>query len=449
MKGRENKKILSKIGKLFDFFENIYFRHAYFEELSESHRKEVNKSMRLYSENERLAKENTHLLGKISELEKGMNNFETNSKYQELLEAKLGVEKQMYGQRIEYEKHVQEIRIEVNNRRKKIDELGRLVSHLKKDKKEIMRFADYIVREKSAEPLIEFLKNSKIPYVLLDSRTQKIIDYNQSFVAELGINGNVELRKQSYLSILNGRENKENLKIGLKKFLDTDEKKEFDVYHEKNRKKISLHITKQKPVGILIDFSFFGKKKEARIITCIPLIVEKASTWQRYHPHFLDEVMVGALKEEDDFLNLYASEYKDVLSGLVRYGWKAENIEDAERGKTKKEAFYFLRSEYLKLEAAVEKKRKTERRKKARIRLTALENNPRRLENMINRLAERGLDRKELEKVVKDRDLFYTDVRVKYLDILKKYKNSGDRKKRKKNRKYIFGFGIMKRLVKG
>jgi len=341
-----------------------FFRHPIqciekailYENLSKQHTENVNKLTQEYGKNQelktkineqtdnlaKLSREKSSLLNKCNELEDSLLNAET--------------------QRDSYVKQV--------------EERNRLIDYLKKDKREILKFADYVVREKSTEPLIVFLKNSKIPYVLVNPRTQKIIDYNDSFSSEIGLNGTVDLRGNSYHAILDGRENREILSSNLRKFLDVDEKKEFDVDYQKNGKSVLLHVTKQKPVAIDVDLGFLGKKgKEARVITCVPLVVEKASTFQKYHPHSLESVMEETV-DELKLLEEAGKNMSNVTARLVEYGWGRSGktktsdkiTEILDKMETTKAYLYFEKVLNA-LDSEAEKNRRAEKRQAARFRL--------------------------------------------------------------------------------
>jgi hypothetical protein len=454
MEERDYRPTKGIIRRFFGFFEDVYFRFTHFDSLSKDHKREFERANKFYFENEGLRTEvlesrerSLGLKNALSRLESEKANLSCKivdiEKESRAYKIQLESDKDLYGkqigkQREEYETRINEDRTKIENSKDKIDELGRLVGHLKKDKKEIRRFADYVVREKSTEPLIEFLKNSKIPYVLVNPRNKRILDYNSSFATELGINGSMELRDQSYLAILDGKENKDSLQAGLKRFLDTEEKKEFDVNYDKGGKKVLLHITKQKPLSISIDLRLLGKKdKEARVVTCIPLVVEKASTWQKYHPQSLEKVM--AQTQEEEKLNEEAKrEMPGITSKLVRYNWMAsEKIQTSDKiieimdkmGDTK--SYLYFKKIVSELDLAANKKaqeeetaRKVKRKKEARIRLKRLNSNPRRINNIITRLVKRDIEEEKIKEILCDSNLTYIGFRERCAELLKEYRKS-------------------------
>lgn len=359
--GKENEKgyadVFGKIRKIFDFLGDIYFRITDYKHLSELNTGNINKNIELIGEigrlNQRLKDvtfEKGNLNKKVSELEVFVKNYQKgileSQEYKELEQAKEKTE----AERDKYEKQVVE--------------RGNIIDHLKEDKKRIMEFADYVIREKSNEGLISFLRNSKIPYVLLNPEERTIIFYNESFEKELGIGKQADLKGKKYHAILDGRDkegklNAERIKH-IRKFLDLNIKKEFDnVNFEKDGKRVPLHITKQPPVSIKIELGPLRKAgKESKVITCIPLVVEKATTWQKYHPHKLDEVLAETEKGEE-----FLKEVREKSPGIHRklihlHGWSPDKILKKEKKVGEAQAYIDFRK-YL----------SNEKKKAARIRL--------------------------------------------------------------------------------
>ena len=331
--------------------------------LSEQHTRSINNYIKLNKEIENLREKTINQDRKIIEVEsqKTQLNKEKENLLKRIETLQSDVEDITGNPRyLSLKKEKEELEEDIKIYERKIKEKENLIDHVKSDKRKIMKFADSIVREKSNESLINFLKTSKIPYILIDPRTQKIIDYNESLKKELEINGKIDLKGMPYATILNGKENKEALKFNLKRFLDIDDKEEFDIKYENEGKKIQLHVTKQRPVSMNVDLEILGRKlKEAKVITCVPLVVEKASTWQKYHPHSLEEVMEKAIKEDEEFQEIRRKEIKDIYHGLItKHEWTSRKIDNIEKtASTEKEAFYHLKSEYLRLEAESEKQK--------------------------------------------------------------------------------------------
>jgi len=301
-----------------------------------------------------------------------------------------------------------------------------------KRKQHLMDFTNYIIRDKCLEPLIDFLQGK--PYVLVTpnhSKKGRIIDYTEAFRKELNLVD--DLRDKSYLEIFGGEWEEERLQH-IRDFLNTEQQEEFDGEYKKGKKIIPIHITKKPAIFMKIGLANLGKDKEVQIISCIPLLVERAGKFRFRKKHSLDERIEKS--EEERELEIETKDYSaEVHNKLLGYGWEAKKILKIVNKRGIVNSYLYLKNELSKLEKQEEKKKKQEekkkkeeRRKDARIRLKEKKANPRRPKKIVRRLKKRGLDEEQLWGLVHDDNLDYAGFRNQCAVLLKQRRLSFENK---------------------
>jgi len=352
----EYKGPFGKIGQFFDWITNIYVRIKTYNNLSEAHKREFEKSTELYSENQRLETENENLIQQ--------RDFfaQENADYQK------GIEESPSYQKLEA------IKIETEKERdsyKKVSEhRGLLINFLKEEQRKtgisIENFVNYITNKKIHEAFYKFLENRKElsnqPYIFVDPEG-KIIFYTTGFRRELKLKENIQ--GSSYLSILNGKYNIDKIRF-IKKFFLSDKEEIFDVEIETGRKPIPLRIIKGIPAIIDLDLSYFGQGKKN--LTYVPLLVHRAGRWTRiFHPEDTLDRIIEKSEEEEKLLEEMKSETPRLHARLVRYlEWRDGKIDEVMEEMGEVKAYLYMKHELSKKIEIERKLRKKEARERLR-----------------------------------------------------------------------------------
>ena len=452
--GKREKGIFRKIGKVlyspFNYIGSVFYKIMTYDYVSGRYTNQVNENMTLSEEVRGLTKSLLDVSEKY-ELAKHENEILREEKISLkksddcLQQERDGLQKKLEEAEVTRKKdlgdQMQALTEEFGTSLKDaLNQKDAIIGFERKQKRKVMKFADYVVREKSMEPLEVFLNRSKIPYFVVDPKTGNIIGYNKAFERELEIAEN--LRGQSYLRILDGTENVDKIRF-IRKFLDIEEEKSFDIKYKTNGKVIPLHIKKEPPIHVKLDLTLLGKGKEVDIVTCVPLIVEKIGKLERFYHHG------HSLEDELEEAERIAKELEKIYPRLIHHGWRHKQIMEKEREMGPGAFYYFCKREVAELDAKEEKKkleearerleqerqRKIEKRRLARERLIRMKANPRRPKAIVKRLKARGIENEKLMDLIRDDTLSYQDFRYSCSQLVRQYRTETKEKEQTKKEK--------------
>ncbi len=426
MEKKEYKGFFGKFEKFFDWIIDIYIRIEDYHKLAKSHKKYFDLALKSDFE--------------IKNLRRIVERQEENIK--KLAIENLGLRDKL----TEYRKRVLESPEYIKSEREKrkykelAEERGKLIEFLKRDKKEIMKFNDSLIRKKAVDPLAMFLEqNVREPYLLLN-KEGKILYCTKALMKELGISEDKNIKGKSYLEILKS-ENIEELKY-IKKLLTLEEEKEFDISCEINNKKVNLHVIKKLPIFVPVEFEYRGKERDMNVISCVPLIIEKTRKWSFHIKHSLEKIIEKVEKD-----NLIAKEIEKempkIYAGLIRHGWKSKDILELEKKLGITGAYFYLKNQLNKIEEKERAIKKAKRRKEAKERLKRIKKQQRerrKIERKRDKVisvfrAKHGLRKSELMKCWKESKDFK--------DFVYKCRSLINNKEQEEEKKKIIGSMIM------
>ncbi len=335
---KKYKGFFGNIERVFDWITDIHMRITNYHNVCDSHKKEFDRAEEFRGQNQRLTDKADYLYERVCELVDKKEDLEEQVEFF-VSEIEKSVEGNPKYQSLE--KEVKEYSVLVKQR-------GKLIDHLKEDKKGLIKFSNQII-DKIPEALMDFLRENKHfqkqPYIFVNSRG-KIVGHTSGFKEKLKISGKL-IGENCYKCLVNRYSQLDGV-TNLRSFFNTYEERDFDISIEDEGEKIKLHFIKEEPVLLKgLDLRVLGRSKSIDPIAFIPILVKPISKIGSifHHDRSLDEL-----------IEKHKEQRKEIYHRLVTiHGWTEKRITERE---SEPGGYDGLREEYEHFEKELKQKQK-------------------------------------------------------------------------------------------